>query len=102
MRPGLTEGANDKSTGRTSVKVTLALLMLVGSTGLALAQSDSQPNPNCKGGLDAAAARYAADAAGYAPATDLTQDKDCNWMGGSAAKGFYTIDKNGKVTTRQP
>jgi hypothetical protein len=82
------------------VKVTLAVMMLVGSTGFAFAQTD-QANPNCKGGLTADQARYAADAAGYAPATDLTQGKDCNWTGGTAAKGYYMIDKNGKVTARQ-
>jgi hypothetical protein len=84
------------------VKVTLALVMLIGSTGLAFAQSDAQANPDCKGGITGAQARYAADAAGYTPATDLTQDKDCNWTGGSAAKGYFMIDKNGKVTARQP
>ena len=82
------------------MKVTLAIMMLVGSTGLAFAQAD-QANPNCKGGLTADQARYAAEAAGYAPVTDLTQGKDCNWTGGTAAKGYYMIDKNGKVTARQ-
>jgi hypothetical protein len=80
-------------------------MMLVGSTGLALAQvtppTEMKSNTNCHGGLTEAQARYAADNAGYAPATNLVQDKDCNWMGGTAAKGFYMIDKDGKVTTRQ-
>jgi len=88
------------------VKITLALMIFVGSTSLALAQvtppTEAKTNPNCKGGLSQAQARYAADAAGFAPATNLTQDKDCNWMGGTAAKGFFMVGKDGKVTTRQP
>jgi hypothetical protein len=89
------------------VKFTLILMMLVGSTGLAFAQvtpsTEMKANAKCdKLGMTESQARYAADAAGFAPASNLMQDKDCNWMGGSAAKGFFMIDRSGKVTTRQP
>jgi hypothetical protein len=83
------------------VKIMLAVMILVASTGLAFAQADEQANPNCKGGVTADQARYDAEAAGYAPVTDLTQNKDCSWTGGTAAKGYYMIDKNGKVTAQQ-
>jgi hypothetical protein len=87
------------------VKITLALMILVGSTGLAYAQvtpsTETKTNPDCKGGMSEAQARYAADNAGFAPAPNLTQDKNCNWTGGSAAKGFFMIDKAGKVSRQQ-
>ena len=57
-------------------------------------------NKNCKGGLTEPQARYAADAAGYEPANNIMQDKDCNWVGENATKGTYLINnKTGKVTS---
>ena len=44
--------------------------------------------------------RYAADAAGYAPASNMSQDKNGDWMGGNATKGNFMVDPNGKVTAR--
>jgi hypothetical protein len=84
------------------MKYFLLIAILLGNASFAFAQvtpSTEQAVSN-PGGMSEAQARYAADAAGFAPASNLMPDGKGNWTGGSAAKGYFMIDKTGKVTPR--
>lgn len=81
------------------MKFTLICLMLMGAVAPAMAQTASATASSTKG-LTEAQARYAADAAGYAPASNMTQDSKGDWLGGNATKGDFMVDPSGKVTKR--
>ena len=78
------------------MKLALTTVVLVATVGTAMAQT---PPPPSKGPTEPQA-RYAADAAGYAPASNMTQDKNGEWLGGNSTKGNFMVDPNGKVTAR--
>ena len=81
------------------MKLALTTVVLMATIGTAMAQTPPPPSSSSKG-LSEPQARYAADAAGYAPASNMTQDKNGDWMGGNATKGNFMVDPNGKVTAR--
>ena len=81
------------------MKLALTAMVLLATIGTAMAQTPPPASSSPKG-MTEAEARYAADAAGYAPASNMTQDKNGDWMGGNATKGNFMVDPNGKVTAR--
>ena len=81
------------------MKLALTAMVLLATIGTAMAQTPPSASSSPKG-MTEAQARYAADAAGYAPASNMTQDKNGDWMGGNATKGNFMVDPNGKVTAR--
>lgn len=81
------------------MKLAIITMALVVTTGTAMAQTPPASSSSTKG-MTEAQARYAADAAGYAPASNMTQDKNGDWLGGNASKGNFMVDPNGKVTAR--
>lgn len=82
-----------------NMKIAVIAIVLMGTIVPAMAQTTPEPASSGKG-LTQAQARYAADAAGYAPASNMTQDKNGDWLGGNASKGKFMVDPNGKVTAR--
>jgi hypothetical protein len=84
------------------MKLLLAAALLVGNATLAFAQVTPSTEQGMKnpGGVNEAEARYDASAAGFAPVSNLMPDGKGDWTGGSAAKGYFMIDKTGKVTPR--
>ena len=81
------------------MKLTVVTMVLLGTIGTAMAQTPPPASSSPKG-MTEAQARYAADAAGYAPASNMSQNKNGDWMGGNATKGNFMVDPNGKVTAR--
>jgi hypothetical protein len=89
-----------ETAGGNKMKLAVIAMFLMGAIGTATAQTPPPASSSSTKGLTEAQARYAADAAGYAPASDMTQDKNGDWMGGNATKGNFMVDPNGKVTAR--
>ena len=81
------------------MKLALTVMVLMATIGTAMAQTPPPPSSSSKG-LTEPQARYDADAAGYAPASNMSHDKNGDWMGGNATKGNFMVDPNGKVTAR--
>ena len=80
------------------MKLAITTVILMGSMGLAYAQTPAASSSTK--GVSEAQARYDADAAGYAPASNMTQDKNGDWLGGNSSKGNFMVDPNGKVSSR--